>query len=174
MLVSGEYSIPADRDSVWQALNATAVLQACIPGCTGITQLSECEYDATVVTQFGAIRGSFGARVQLTDLVPPERYTLKVEGRGGLAAYCRGTVRIVLKAEGSGTALQYDAELALAGRLASLGARVAEIAARKFAQDFFQTFTASFTPSVAGAAETAASDEFGPRSWWFRRAMNRK
>jgi carbon monoxide dehydrogenase subunit G len=150
MKASGEYRVTAARELVWSALNDAEVLRSCIPGCTSFERQSELQYEATVVTQLGPIKGSAVARIVLFDLCPPGRYCLKVEGRSGLAAFCQGGATVVLKDEGATTLLSYTAEFSLAGRLAAVGSRLAEMAVQKVAEDFFQAFAKHFAASTSG------------------------
>ena len=60
----------------------------------------------------------------------------------------------VLTDEGAATLLTYAAEFSLAGRLAAVGSRPAEMAVQKVAEDFFQAFAMHF---VAPASDRTAA-----------------
>jgi carbon monoxide dehydrogenase subunit G len=145
MQIAGEWLVPAPRMTVWQSLNDPEVLQASVPGCRRIVKLSDGEYEAVLQTRVGPVLGEFEVRLMLSDLAPPERYTLTGEGCGGLAAFCRGTLKVSLEAVSEGTRIVYSAELALGGRVAQVGARLAEPVARKLADAFFRTLEATCT-----------------------------
>ena len=96
MDMSGEFRIAASRDHVWAALNDPEVLKKSIPGCESITKLSDTEMDATATVSLGPVKAKFKGRVKLTDLNPPESYTLTGEGAGGAAGFAKGEARVNL------------------------------------------------------------------------------
>ena len=76
MKLSGSFTIAAPRASVWQALLDPAILQRSIPGCEKLTSTGENRYSAVVKLGVGAIKGTFTSEIALSDLKPPESYTL--------------------------------------------------------------------------------------------------
>ena len=83
MDMSGEERIAAPREAVWAALNDPDVLKACIPGCQSLTMKSPTELEATVKIKIGPVSASFSGEVTLSNLNPPESYTISGEGKGG-------------------------------------------------------------------------------------------
>jgi carbon monoxide dehydrogenase subunit G len=140
MEFSGQYSIPAPRRQVWEALNDPAVLQACIPGCRQLEKISETEFVATVVSKVGPISATFRGNVVLSDLDPPNGYTLTGRGQGGAAGFARMSAAVTLRPDGEGTVLGYLASAEIGGKLASVGSRLVQTVAGKNADDFFAAF----------------------------------
>ena len=63
MEMSGELSIPAPRQAVWDALNDPEVLKACIPGCETLEKTSDTEMTATVTAKVGPVKAKFNGSV---------------------------------------------------------------------------------------------------------------
>ncbi len=137
---SGEYRIPAERGAVWRALNDPAVLGRCIEGCRSIEKRAEDEYAAVVRARVGPVRATFNATLQLTDVNPPESYTINVAVKGGPAGFARGSATVSLAPDDDATVLRYAATANVGGKLAQIGSRLIDGAARKMADDFFKAF----------------------------------
>ncbi len=151
MEMKGEYTIPASRAAVWAALNDVAVLKAAIPGCDSIARLSETEIEATVTAKVGPVKASFKGLVTLSDLDPPNGYTIRGEGKGGVAGFAKGGAKVRLAEGPAGTVLSYDVDAAVGGKLAQLGGRLIDSTAKKLADEFFASFS-----KLAAGSETAA------------------
>jgi uncharacterized protein len=140
MEMTGEYRIPAPRQRVWEALNDPAVLKACIPGCKQLEKTSDTDFTAIVVTKLGPVSATFRGSVNLTELDPPNGYTLTGQGQGGAAGFARMGARVSLTDESDDTLLAYSAQADIGGKLASVGSRLVQTVARKNADDFFSAF----------------------------------
>ena len=148
MEMKGEYTIPASRAQVWAALNDVAVLKAAIPGCDSMNKLSDTEIEAVVTAKVGPVKASFKGVVTLSDLDPPNGYSIRGEGKGGVAGFAKGGAKVRLKEVPDGTLLSYDVDAAVGGKLAQIGARLIDSTAKKLADEFF----ASFSKLAAGEA----------------------
>jgi uncharacterized protein len=137
---SGEYRIPASLQKVWEALNDPAVLQACIAGCKQLDKISDTEFAAIVAARVGPISATFRGNVVLSDLDPPNGYTLTGQGQGGAAGFAKMGAKVALASEGNGTLLTYTAQADIGGKLASVGSRLVQTVAKKNADDFFAAF----------------------------------
>lgn len=164
MELTGEHRIPAPRRLVWQALNDPVVLKECIKGCQRLEKVSDREMEATVQAKVGPVKATFEATVEIVDPVPPERYTLVGEGRGGVAGFAKGSAEVTLEEAGRETVLRYHASATVGGKLAQLGSRLVDTTAKHYAAHFFEVFSeklavASVTPeSVPRAMPEAAAD----------------
>lgn len=157
--------IAVDRDTVWRALNDPAILQASIAGCESIEPAGEGEYAVALVAAVGPVRARFKGRLRLADVVAPERYTLHFDGQGGPAGFARGTALVELAPEGAGTKLSYSVHAQVGGKLAQVGQRLIDAAARKVADDFFAAFSERIAPAGAAAAPAAAKPAFPAWAW---------
>src|SRR5919109_666692 len=109
MKINGENVIGAPPQTVWRALNDPDVLRRVIPGCESLEKVSDTSFKATVVTRIGPVQAKFNGQVELTDLDPPNGYTISGQGSGGVAGGARGSARVRLVPEGEVTRLSYDA-----------------------------------------------------------------
>lgn len=141
MEMKGEYRIPAPRPLVWAALNDVDVLKAAIPGCDSITRLSDTEIEATVTAKVGPVKASFKGLVTLSDIDPPNGYTIRGEGKGGAAGFARGGAKVHLTDAPGGTLLSYEVDASVGGKLAQIGGRLIDSTAKKLADEFFAKFS---------------------------------
>src|SRR5215813_7199367 len=166
MDMTGEYRIPAPRQRVWEALNDTETLRQCIPGCEEIEKLSDVEMTAKVVAKVGPVKAKFGGKVTLSDLDPPNGYTITGEGTGGAAGFAKGSAVVRLVEDTGATNLNYEVKAQIGGKLAQLGSRLIDATSKKLAAEFFE----KFGEAVAPPAETAATELAMPekKKGWFR------
>ena len=87
MDMSGSHRIEASRDAVWAALNDPEILRQCIPGCEEVVRQSDTEMTAKVVAKVGPVSAKVAGKVTLSDLDPPNGYTITGEGSGGAAGF---------------------------------------------------------------------------------------
>lgn len=142
MDMTGQYRIPAPREVVWEALNDPEVLKACIPGCESLTRTSDTTMTAKVVAKVGPVRATFNGEVTLSNINPPESYTISGEGKGGAAGFARGGADVKLTEDGEETVLDYAVKATVGGKLAQVGARLIDSTAKKMADEFFSSFVA--------------------------------
>jgi uncharacterized protein len=141
MQMSDSQRIPASKEKVWAALNDPAVLKQCIPGCQSLEMSSPTEMTATVVIKVGPVKATFGGKVTLSDLDPPNSYRITGEGTGGVAGFAKGGATVKLTSESPDvTVLQYDVDAQIGGKLAQLGGRLIDSTAKKLAGEFFSAF----------------------------------
>lgn len=164
MDLTGEYRIPAPRDLVWAALNDPEVLKTCIPGCQELSKTSDTELVAKVVAKIGPVKATFGGKVTLSDLDPPNGYTITGEGQGGAAGFAKGGAKVRLEPAdgGAATVLHYSADAQIGGKLAQIGSRLVEGTAKKLADEFFSAFAAqaaASTPALPQAATGTSAAE---------------
>jgi carbon monoxide dehydrogenase subunit G len=151
MDMTGERRIEAPRQTVWRALNDPVVLKASIPGCETLEKLSDTDMKATAAVKIGPISARFSGAVHLSDLDPPNGYTIGGEGQGGVAGFAKGGAKVRLEDAGDGTLLHYEVHAQVGGKIAQLGARLIDASAKQMADAFFDRFSREVAPSpVAG------------------------
>lgn len=153
---SGRYTIPASREAVWSGLNDPVVLKACIPGCEQIEKTSPTDFVATATLKIGPVRATFKGKVSLSELDPPSRCVLTGEGQGGMAGFAKGNAEVRLERTESGTILTYTARATVGGKLAQIGQRLIDGAAKQIADDFFGRFVSQVSASAIAAAAMPA------------------
>jgi carbon monoxide dehydrogenase subunit G len=160
MEFTGRYLVPASLETTWAALNDPEILKACIPGCQEMIKTDATHFQAAATLKIGPVKATFKARIEMADLDPPRHCTLKGEGQGGVAGFARGEADVTLTPEDGGTALAYTAKAAIGGKLAQIGQRLIDGAAKQIADDFFTRFSAAVAavPAEPEAAEPEAGE----------------
>jgi carbon monoxide dehydrogenase subunit G len=165
MDMTGEERIPAKREIVWEALNTPGILRKCIPNCEKLERKSPTELAATVKLKLGPISTTFKGDITLTNLNPPESYTLVVEGQGGIAGFAKGSSDVKLTEDGDETILTYEIKAQFGGKLAMLGSRMIDSSSKKLAVQFFKKFNklaakrGAKMQAKATSADSADDDE---------------
>jgi uncharacterized protein len=160
MEMQGSVVIPAPRQAVWDALNDPEVLRRSIPGCQSINQTSPTEIDAIVKAKVGPVSATFQGKVTLSDLDPPNGYTISGEGKGGAAGFAKGGAKVHLTDEAGGTRLSYEVTATVGGKLAQIGSRLIDSTSKKLADEFFANFSRNVGgPSAESAPVSAAPGE---------------
>jgi uncharacterized protein len=165
--MSGEQHIPLPQQRVWEALNNPAVLKECIAGCESIDKVSDEEFKLVMLAAVGPVRAKFTGKLLLRDLKPPDSYELLFEGSGGSAGFGKGSAKVALTSEASGTRLAYQVHASVGGKLAQVGSRLIDGVARKMADDFFTKFKKTQSPSVEVlfAPQDSLSPGRSPAMW---------
>jgi uncharacterized protein len=140
MEMSAEQLIPASQQQTWEALNDPAMLKQCVPGCESIDLIAENQYQVLMVARVGPVSAKFKGKLTLSDIQPPNSYSISFEGQGGPAGFAKGGAHVRLSPEGGATKLAYDVKANVGGKLAQIGSRLVDAAARKVADDFFRNF----------------------------------
>jgi carbon monoxide dehydrogenase subunit G len=174
MEMTGEQLIPVPQAEVWRGLNDPEVLKACIAGCESIEKVSDNEYKVSIVAAVGPVKAKFAGKLVLSDLNPPNSYSLSFEGSGGAAGFGKGGAQVSLKSEGAGTRLSYSAKASVGGKLAQVGSRLIDGVARKMADDFFVAFNEKLS-GASGKPADVTVPVGGKRkihpAWWVAGAV---
>jgi carbon monoxide dehydrogenase subunit G len=155
--------IAAPREVVWAALNDPDVLKASIPGCDEVEKTGDNELQARVTLKIGPVKASFSGRVTLSNIDPPNGYTISGEGQGGAAGHACGGADVRLEADGEETILHYSVRAEVGGKIAQLGARLIDATAKKLAGEFFERFAAEV---ALPPADELAGEPQTKKKWW--------
>src|SRR5690349_16804203 len=171
MDMTGEHQIKAPRQAVWVALNDPEVLKASIAGCEELIKTSDTEFQAQVTAKVGPVKAKFSGKVALSDLDPPNGYTITGEGSGGAAGFAKGSAVVRLVEDAGATNLNYEVKAQIGGKLAQLGSRLIDATSKKLATEFFEKFgDAVAPPAEPAAAEPATPDK---TKGWFRKLIKK-
>jgi len=155
---TGEYRIQAGLQTVWEGLNDPDVLARCIEGCQSMEKLDDDRFKTSVKAKVGPVSATFQAMLQLADVNAPSSYTIHADVKGGAAGFGKGTAAVSLHPDEENpgaTLLRYQVKANVGGKLAQIGSRLIDGAARKMADDFF----AAFGEVVSGVAPEATGDQ---------------
>jgi carbon monoxide dehydrogenase subunit G len=139
MEMTGQRRLPVPREVAWEKLNDPDTIRAAIPGCESMERTAE-GFALVMRASLGPVNAKFKGRIWLEDVVLLERYTLCFTGEGVAAGFAKGAARVVLVDEGETTILDYQVSAQIGGKLAQLGSRLVDPAARKLAESFFTEF----------------------------------
>lgn len=161
MEMTGTQTLPVSQQIAWEALNDPEILKASITGCDLLDRTSDTEFLAGVTAAIGPVKAKFKAKLTLSDVNPPESYTIRFDGQGGAAGFGKGEAQVKLIPEGAATRLDYSAKANVGGKLAQIGSRLVDAAAKKMADEFFVKFNAELArrnaPALAIAPAAAAT-----------------
>jgi len=157
MEMKGQRTLPVPPQQAWDALNDPAALQACIAGCESITLTGPDQYDLVMSARIGPVAARFKGRLTRSDAVEPVSYRIAFDGQGGAAGFGKGTADVRLTPVEAGTLLDYSVTASVGGKIAQIGSRLVDGAARKIADDFFAAFEARIVAQQAAMATEAAA-----------------
>ncbi len=154
MKIEGEYTFDGPREDVWEIIRDPEVLAKALPGTQSLDQVSENEYQGEMQVRIGPVGGLFSGRVVISDEVPPESLTMTVEGKGK-PGFVKGTGLAKLSSvELDKTLLQYQGDMQIGGRLASVGQRMMESVSKSLLKQGLdsinQALIARQTPQTPG------------------------
>ena len=134
----GSATVPATREEIWAMLLDPKTLQAIIPGAHHVEKISDTHFRAEVTLGVGPVKGLYRADIKLSDMIAPEAVTLSGGTEGALGSG-RGQGRITLTQTKGGTLVSYAYEAGIGGKVASVGGRLLDGAARVVIGQFFQS-----------------------------------
>lgn len=150
MRIEGEFFFDAPREAVWEALLDPEVIARAIPGAERLERVGEDRYEGVMKVGVGPVSGRFDLRVAIEEKRPPERYTMRVEGQGGLG-HARGTGEVDLAEEDGGTRMTYASDLAIGGRIAGLGQRMIDTVAGSMTKKGLESLEREIERRTGGA-----------------------
>jgi hypothetical protein len=146
--IEGSSDIPAPREQVWAAFLDPNILAQALPGCEKLEAIGPNEYKATMKVGVAAIKGTFEGKVKLSELEPPTRYRMAVEGSGG-PGFVRGDAGMQMSDVDGGTKVSYDADVQVGGLIASVGQRMLGGVTKMMLDQFFTKMTELLTSRPA-------------------------
>ena len=163
MKLAGEFVFDGSREEVWDLVRDPEVLASALPGAQDLNKISESEYEGKMQLRVGPVSGVFSGKVVVSDEVPPESYTLSVEGRGA-PGFAKGTGDVQLIDQGDGTTLmQYEGEMQIGGKLAGVGQRMLETVGKSMTRQGLETLNQALQARKQGEVE-GQEVEFTPPS----------
>lgn len=187
MEMLGNRRLGVTQQQAWEALNDPETLKKCIPGCDKFELTGDNQYSVALAVKIGPVSAKFSGKVMLSDIVAPDGYKLTFEGQGGVAGFAKGASSVTLRplagaaevaavtpaADGvetvgeaapveaapspAGCELDYTVQAQVGGKIAQLGQRLIDGAAKSTADDFFKRFEAEmqsrYGPPPAPAVE---------------------
>ncbi len=173
MKLEGEYTFDGPREEVWKIVRDPEVLATALPGTQNLEQVGENEYAGKMNVRIGPVSGVFSGRIVVTDEVPPESYTLSVDGRGA-PGFANGRGKIQLVDQGDETTLMvYEGDMQVGGRLASVGQRLIDTASRSMVRQGLESLNNALRARMQAEAEGTEVEYVPPSETQFAAAVAR-
>jgi carbon monoxide dehydrogenase subunit G len=160
MDMQGSRVLAVTQQQAWDALNDPEVLKTCIPGCEKVEPIGPNQYSMAMAVRIGPVSARFNGKIALSDVNPPESYTIAFDGQGGVAGFGKGNAQVKLTPQGTGCELGYVVHAQVGGKIAQVGQRLIDGVAASMAQDFFKRFDEEMQrryPAAAAAEPTPAA-----------------
>lgn len=161
MKFTGDATLHAPVEKVWDALLDPAVLVRTIPGCERMEATGENAYAMTVTAGVAAIRGTYAGSCALSDLAPHSSLVMKLQGAGAPGTI-GADVTVDFADGGDGTTrVTYDADAVVGGMVGGVGQRMLTSVTKRMAGEFFGNVDAVLTgtpgtPEQVEITETTA------------------
>ncbi len=163
MKLEGEHVFDGPREEVWALVRDPEVLASALPGAQSLQKISDSEYVGTMNVRIGPVAGVFDGRILVSDEMPPESYSLMVEGKGA-AGFATGTGSVQLLAQEDGTTLmKYAGEMQIGGKLASVGQRLIDTASKSMVSQGLESLNSALQARLESKA-TGMEVEYVPPS----------
>lgn len=174
MQMSGQETIAASRQRVWDTLYDPEVLKRCIPGCQSLTQEADDRLRVIAEIKIGPIGARFNAVVTRAEVDAPRACALRIEGQGGTVGFVKSAAKLRLSdAADGGTVLSYEVDAEVGGRLAQLGGPILDATAKQLSAKFFRQLGAAIGAPAAAAVVPAPAPPLAAAAparsltpWW--------
>ncbi len=145
---TGSATVPARPGEVWATLLDPEHLAALVPGCHALDLVGENRYRLDATLGAGPVKGRFTAEISLSDLDPPRALRLSGSASGALgAAAGSGEIRLVETEDG--TRVDYAYSVLISGKVAAVGGRLLDGAARGVIGVLFKRLAGAARPETA-------------------------
>src|ERR1700737_4291941 len=153
MKISGERTLPASRQHVWDLFNDPERLARLIPGCEKLEQLAPDEFAGTINIGIARVKGVYTGKLKLHEIRQPQHYKMNVDGKGK-QGFMRGfgTLDLALKNDNPNhTIVNFAGDVQVGGPLVQVGQRVIDSAAKMLIGQFFAAAEAELKANAVGA-----------------------
>ena len=145
MNISGEITVGAPRDAVFDKLKDAPFFASCVEGVKDLKEIDATHYDAVLETKVAYMTFKFKVTVEITNLTPPDTIEARVEGTPlGVVGRLTATARTQLREADSQTVIAYSIDSTLAGKLGSIGQPVLRSKAEDMEKIFATRLRAAF------------------------------
>ena len=151
MKFSGELTVEAPRDQVFERLRDAKFFGSCVEGVRDFAEVSENCYSAVFETKVAFMRFKFQVQVEIIRVEKPQLIEAKIEGKPlGIVGRLSAKSVTTLVERGAETVICYEVEAGLTGKLGSLGQPVLNSKAKELERQFITNLRSSFAANVGG------------------------
>ena len=155
MKIEGQHTFEAPRELVWKTVLDPTVLAAVLPGCEDFQEVGENKFTGTLKIKVGPVQGKFKGTVALSDLVEPDSYNMRIQGKGA-PGFVDGSGQLRLEDAGSSTVLHYEVDAKVGGRIASVGQRLLDSSSKVITRQALEGLEQQVVAKVAAEAGAEA------------------
>lgn len=139
MKFDGTVTIDAPREKVWQYLTDPHRVAECAPGLESVEVLiPDKKFRAVASVGFGAVKARFTVDAEWTDVDPPNRARMKIDGKAPGSGVNGSSEMSLSDAENGATLLTWSADVTIIGAIASLAARLMGVVTKTLTNAFFE------------------------------------
>jgi carbon monoxide dehydrogenase subunit G len=150
--LSGNYTVPIERERAYHLMQDPAVLARAMPGCEHLALIGPDEYEMRMKMVISSIQGLFAGKVRILDRNPPESFRLIVEGSGKVG-FVKGDGLLTFASLYTSTDVHYEGDVQVGGMIAGVGQRLLDTTARFLIKKFFEKLTAEAAAQMPQAAD---------------------
>jgi uncharacterized protein len=152
MKFTGTIDVPAPRQAVFEKLRDAHFFASCVDGVQDLVEIDNRHYTAMLETRVAYITFKFAVSVEIVELDQPVRVVARVEGTPiGMVGRLTATSAANLEERDGGTAVNYELDVTLTGKLGSLGQPVLKSKAKEMERQFSSRIQAKFQATNEGS-----------------------
>ena len=145
MNVSGQITVTAPRQAVFNALSDARFFASCVDGVRDFKELDATHYQATLETRIAYMRFNLTLSVEVSRVSSPDEIEAKIEGTPlGWVGRLTATAITRLVEDSDKTVVDYSIEATLTGKLGSIGQSVLRAKAMEMEKGFAERLTSAF------------------------------
>jgi hypothetical protein len=162
MIVSGEITVPAPRQVVFDALQNAPFFASCVEGVHNLKEIDPTHYDAVLESKVAYMKFTFKVSVEVTRISPPDRIEAKIEGTPlGVVGRFTAVSATDLVEVGDETLVRYSIDANITGKLGSMGQPVLKSKAREMEKKFAERIRAAFAGTAVPGLSPLAGEGRG-------------
>ena len=158
MKMREEFVVPEPPATLWEFFEQVDRVARCVPGVEEVTVVDADNSRVRVTQAVGPMSATFDLKMRITDRDPGRSMEFTAIGRSvrGAAGNVRSTNTVALEeAEGGGTRVTLDGDVALGGMLGSVGQKVVAKQAGKVTRSFAEALERELSGNGAAKAAPA-------------------
>lgn len=165
MKLHEEFEVTQQVADVWAFLDRPESVASCVPGVEQLSVLTPDDIDVRLSQSIGPMNATFAASVRITDRELERRMAFTAVGKSvrGAAGNVRAEVVVGLRPSATGTVVDVEGDVALAGALGSVGQKVVAKQAGKVTAQFARNLESALGGDVPGAADGSGRPQAATR-----------
>ncbi len=139
MYFEGTVVIHAPREKIWKCLTDANFVAQCAPGVKEmLVVVPDKQYQAVATIGFGSVVAVFRTDVEFLELEPHNRAKVKAHGAASGSAVDATSEMVLSHGANGATELKWNAEIVVAGKIASVASRMLGSVTKSLTTRFFE------------------------------------